>query len=139
MIDLVAKNVGAFYKEKWCEAQKKRELSTPGMRYLVAHDANGLASGFAAFLVDREPYRDGRVRRVIYVYEIQCTAKGRGVGSALMDEMIGAARKECIGWIMLTHYRDNASAERFYSKYGFREDWSSPANAEYMILSARVT
>lgn len=46
---------------------------------------------------------------------------GEGVGPALMDWALAAARGQGAGTLLLSVFVDNHRAQRFYTRYGFRE------------------
>ena len=54
------------------------------------------------------------------------TARGVGIGSALLNYAIGFAKNHGVGRITLLTDRGNYSAQRFYSKHGFTESTMVP-------------
>lgn len=66
-------------------------------------------------------YCNDKVGRVAFVSEIAtaATARGLGVGRALMDAACGHARQQGMNSIRLEVRNDNDGAMRFYRKYGF--------------------
>jgi ribosomal protein S18 acetylase RimI-like enzyme len=54
------------------------------------------------------------------------TARGRGVGRALVDAIAGWARSWAATTLVLWVYRSNESAIRFYERLGFMVQWDGP-------------
>lgn len=102
-------------------------------------------SGFLSFMVT---YEDGK--EVVYCYEIHLSpaARGRGVGRSLMDRMEGIGRAVGLEKAMLTVFKSNEIALRFYERLGYEIDEYSPQprklrngtikEVEYLILSKRL-
>jgi GNAT superfamily N-acetyltransferase len=135
-VNIVYGNVATFYGKEWCSEKKRKELKIPNMLFFVFYIGTDPA-GFAAALPDVEPYSFARTRKVLYIYEIQVRKQmqSQGIGSALMSEICLYAVRHSIPWLLLTHYRNNSNAEKFYSKHGFDIDWSSPIDQSYVIMS----
>ncbi|CAG8909390.1 unnamed protein product [Penicillium egyptiacum] len=98
--------------------------------------------GFLSFMVT---YEDGK--EVVYCYEIHLspTARGRGAGTLLMGRMEGIGRAIGLEKSMLTVFKSNESARRFYERLGYEVDEYSPRprklrngtikDVDYLILS----
>ncbi|PIG81658.1 GNAT family acetyltransferase Nat4 [Aspergillus arachidicola] len=140
--------------------EKTKEMRLPDMRYLILRRGpktnpentdsaeGGIASptgqflGFTSFMVT---YEDGK--EVVYCYEIHLSsaAQGLGLGSQLMMRLVNIGRRIGLEKVMLTVFRSNDKAVRFYYKLGFTEDEYSPPprilrngmvkEPDYMILS----
>ncbi|KAJ5757930.1 uncharacterized protein N7511_006624 [Penicillium nucicola] len=101
--------------------------------------------GFLSFMVT---YEDGK--EVVYCYEIHLSARarGRGVGSVLMERMEAIGRAVGLEKAMLTVFKSNGVACRFYERLGYGLDEYSPRprrlrngtvkEVDYMILSKRL-
>ncbi|KAJ5142856.1 uncharacterized protein N7515_001643 [Penicillium bovifimosum] len=101
--------------------------------------------GFLSFMVT---YEDGK--EVVYCYEIHLspTARGRGVGRVLMERMEGIGRAVGLEKAMLTVFKSNEVARRFYERLGYEVDEFSPRPRKlrngtikeygYLILSKRL-
>ncbi|KAF4761639.1 hypothetical protein N7455_000497 [Penicillium solitum] len=98
--------------------------------------------GFLSFMVT---YEDGK--EVVYCYEIHLSpaARGRGVGRLLMGQMEGIGRAVGLEKSMLTVFKSNEIARRFYERLGYEVDEYSPRprmlrngtikDVDYLILS----
>ncbi|CAI7663227.1 unnamed protein product [Penicillium glandicola] len=98
--------------------------------------------GFLSFMVT---YEDGK--EVVYCYEIHLSpaTRGRGVGKLLMGQMEGIGRAVGLKKAMLTVFKSNEIARRFYERLGYELDEYSPRprklrngtikDVEYLILS----
>ena len=109
-------------------------------------NANGVESpgvfGFLSFMVT---YEDGK--EIIYCYEIHLApaARGRGLGIMLMNRMEEIGRLVGLEKAMLTVFKSNAIARRFYERGGYEVDEYSPQprklrngtikEFDYLILS----
>ena len=144
----------------WSPKKKMKEMRLPDMRYLILRQGSkatpenienaeggtvsstGQLLGFTSFMVT---YEDGK--KVIYCYEIHLSsaAQGQGLGSQLMIRLANIGRRIGLEKVMLTVFRSNEKAVRFYYKLGFTEDEYSPPprilrngmvkEPDYMILS----
>ncbi|KAJ5632417.1 hypothetical protein N7490_008756 [Penicillium lividum] len=104
-------------------------------------DNNGVL-GFLSFMIT---YEDGK--EVVYCYEIHLsdTARGRGLGGYLMSRMEEIGRSIGVEKAMLTVFKSNVVACRFYEKGGYVVDEYSPQprtlrngtikEFDYLILS----
>ncbi|KGO75689.1 Acyl-CoA N-acyltransferase [Penicillium italicum] len=98
--------------------------------------------GFLSFMIT---YEDGK--EVVYCYEIHLSpaARGRGVGKLLMSQMEGIGRAVGLEKSMLTVFKSNENARRFYERLGYEVDEYSPRprilrngtikDVDYLILS----
>ena len=151
-LDLIADTSRDDYAESsmgWSRDKKRKEMRLPDLRYVLLYQAHadcadtdtiggrGIITklpegklrpardllGFMSFMLT---YEDGY--RVIYLYEIHFVAKMRGqsLGSGFMDIFEEAGRKAKVQKAMLTVFRVNEGALRFYKKRGYEEDEHSP-------------
>lgn len=131
---LIEESSAADYKAsevKWSAARKRREMLLPDMKYLVisnfpTHQTDQPAEvlGFVSFMIT---YEDGY--EVIYVYEIHIAnrLRGKGVGSVLMKEIKNIGQRVGVEKCMLTVFRSNKQAVRWYGRLGYTQDDFSPA------------
>ncbi|TDH72406.1 hypothetical protein CCR75_000810 [Bremia lactucae] len=120
---------------------KRSELFEAEARYLLVIDANESLVGFVHFrFVDD----DGAL--VLYLFEIQLAAitQRQGVGKFLMQLLLLVARKHGMELVVLTVFKKNTGAMRFYrERMGFEIDETSPSasgddSKDYEILSKSV-
>ncbi|KAJ5631476.1 uncharacterized protein N7484_011576 [Penicillium longicatenatum] len=109
-----------------------------------ANDKSGVL-GFLSFMIT---YEDGK--EVVYCYEIHlaAAARGRGLGALLMSRMEEIGRSVGVKKAMLTVFKSNVNACRFYEKGGYVIDEYSPQprrlrngtikEFDYAILSKRL-
>lgn len=108
----------------------------------------GTASNVLGFLSFMVTYEDGK--EVVYCYEIHLApmARGRGLGMLLMRRMEEIGRLVGVEKVMLTVFKSNATARRFYERGGYEVDEYSPRprrlrngamkEFDYLILSKRL-
>ena len=142
---LLEANMRAHYEASdwgWDAKEKRGDLAAADARVLVAEDASGAVAGFVHFRF--EPDDDDEPRRAaLYVREIQVAAarRGNGLGRRLMSLLHVVASTLDLDAVMLTVFKANAAAQRFYvEKLKYAVDGDDPANhgvddACYVILS----
>ncbi|RLN52147.1 hypothetical protein BBJ28_00021744 [Nothophytophthora sp. Chile5] len=148
VVALFEANMEALYQESdwgYDAAAKRVELFEDEARYLLAFDKDGDAEsspvGFAHFRFVED---DGVP--VLYLYEVQLasTAQRRGLGKFLMQLLQLVARRHGMELMVLTVFKSNSGAMRFYrDRLGFAIDETSPSacgddSQSYEILSKRV-
>jgi ribosomal protein S18 acetylase RimI-like enzyme len=145
----------------WSPAKKKNEMRLPDMRYilLVRNERNTQEkSGQGAGKVEREiggflsfmvTYEDGV--EVLYCYELHLAPllQHIGLGKQLIGLYEEIGYNVGLGKGMLTVFKSNQPALRFYEKLGYSEDEFSPRpmklrngnikDFDYMILSKSLT
>ncbi|CEG47313.1 n-alpha-acetyltransferase 40 [Plasmopara halstedii] len=120
---------------------KRLELFEADARYLLAYDANEI---LVAFVHYRFVEDDGAL--VLYLYEVQLatTIQRHGLGKFLMQLLLLIARKHKMELVVLTVFKNNVDAMRFYKeRLGFEIDETSPSacgddSQSYEILSKSV-
>lgn len=172
-LDLVEQTSGADYAASnmgWSRSKKRQEMQLPDMKFMIVrgNGTNTTASsnsndndfdndqpsatskdapilGFLSFMVT---YEDGK--EVVYCYEIHLSpaARGRGLGRELMERMEQIGRAVGVEKAMLTVFKSNDTACRFYDRLGYEVDEYSPQprklrngtikEADYLILSKRL-
>ncbi|KAA8649020.1 N-terminal L-serine N(alpha)-acetyltransferase NAT4 [Aspergillus tanneri] len=115
----------------WSPSKKRKEMRLPDMRYMilrkglrdVSPNPSGHPLGFLSFMVT---YEDGK--EVIYCYEIHLApaVQGQGLGEQLMRRFENIGRRVGLEKAMLTVFKSNTQAMRFYDKLGYTEDEFSP-------------
>jgi len=87
--------------------------------YSVAINQRNEVIGFAFIKVKKRLFKEGFLGELgICVREDR---QGREIGSKLMENLIGLARKENVKRIYLTVLTDNVKAIHLYRKYGFKK------------------
>lgn len=127
--------------EGWDPVRKRREMRLLDLRYVllgrcsVGDEGVGLGlpvdgvdlglpvDGFLSFMLTWE---DGV--EVIYCYEIHLDGcvRGRGMGERMMGLLEEVGRKAEVEKAMLTVFKKNQAAVRFYERLGYEEDEYSP-------------
>ncbi|KIW17860.1 hypothetical protein PV08_05055 [Exophiala spinifera] len=108
---------------KWSASKKRKEMKLPDMKYIVLLDEKSDVAGFISLMVT---YEDGY--EVLYIYEIHFKAEwqGKGVGRKLMSAVESIGRNVGLVKVMLTVFKANSRAVRWYTKLGYVEDEFSP-------------
>jgi len=138
---LIEKSSADDYKAseiKWSPTSKRKEMVLPDMRYLVvreredSHNSESLNTlpaadsrtyGFVSFMITYEDRHE-----VIYVYEIHLDVglRSQGVGAMLMQMVESVGRKAGLEKCMLTVFKTNQKALRWYEHCGYGLDDFSP-------------
>jgi ribosomal protein S18 acetylase RimI-like enzyme len=114
--DDLAAHVRAFFGHDYVAA----ELQKPEVRYTMARDGDAIA-GFVKIrrdvTPDEIPAADAIEVQQLYV---DSAWQRRGVGRALMDWAVAAARGQGCAGLWLSVWQDADWATAFYERYGFR-------------------
>lgn len=147
---LVESTSAADYRasaQKWSPRKKRNEMHLLDMRFLLLKTRRGeieLGSirGFISFMITIE---DGH--EVIYIYELHIAEEiqKKGVGKWMMQQVEKIGRRAKMEKAMLTVFKSNGGACRFYKGMGYEVDEFSPeptvlrggrkVEADYEILS----
>ena len=102
-------------EEPLADAEATAYLSDPAVLHWVAEDRGALVGELLCHVL-RLPSRSGR-ELLLYSIGVRTAYRRRGVGTALVREMLGWARAEGIEevWVVA----DNPGAQRFYAACGF--------------------
>merc|ERR1712038_430604 len=118
LVELITKNMKKLYEESdwgWKESSKKEEMFDDRAWYLIARSTSqedaGKLLAFAHFRFDMD-YDD----EVLYVYEIQLEdcVKRKGLGKFMMQVLEIMAFKADMRKIMLTCFKHNPAAQKFF-------------------------
>lgn len=135
-LDLVEASSANDYKNsemKWSLVSKRKEMLLPDMKYLVIQekshspdtdDENSqMVCGFVSYMIT---YEDGY--EVVYIYEIHLKPVfcGLGVGKVLLGLVEDIGRKVKVGKAMLTVFKSNQRAVKWYDRMGYIMDDFSP-------------
>ncbi|EHY52246.1 N alpha-acetyl-transferase [Exophiala dermatitidis] len=131
---------------KWSVSSKRKEMKLPDMRYIIlVEKTTSQLAGFISFMIT---YEDGY--EVVYIYEIHFTPEwqGRGLGRELMKTVEDIGQRVGVSKAMLTVFKANSRAVRWYHDLGYREDDFSPGprvlrngtvkEPSYIILSKQL-
>jgi GNAT superfamily N-acetyltransferase len=113
-------------------AEATAYLSDPAVVHWVAEDGGHLVGELLCHVL-RLPSGAGR-ELLLYAIGVRSAYRRRGVGTALVRQMLGWARKEGIEevWVVA----DNPGAERFYAACGFTR---GAEGEQAVYLQRRVT
>ncbi|KAL6237387.1 acyl-CoA N-acyltransferase [Aspergillus navahoensis] len=143
----------------WSPSEKRKEMKLPDMKYMILQrgaadgdrdtvggDASSKSTGqFAGFLEFMVTYEDGY--EVLYCYEIHLApeVQGQGLGEELIERFERIGRRIGLQKAMLTVFKSNSRAIKFYTRIGYAEDENSPRprklrngtakEADYLIMS----
>lgn len=93
-------------------------IQEPSSTLMVARNENGQTIGALSLTVYRVPTG---IRSIIEDVVVEISARGQGVGEALMRRAIEVARGRGAGNISLTSNPRRAAANRLYVKMGFEK------------------
>lgn len=127
LVDLVPSFVG-FWLPPWRDAaeftavveRSLRSALTSGAGVLIAEDDAGSPLGFAHLYA--VPDLSGRCRAHISDIAVAESARGRGVGRALIEAAESWARERGFALLGLSAFATNEAALRFYDALGFGAD-----------------
>ncbi|OON15789.1 acetyltransferase, GNAT family [Opisthorchis viverrini] len=146
LFSILQKNMQLLYEQSswgWDEDKKRAETFSPKAWLLlcrigVAQDSPKQMAGFVSFRFERESQY-----AVLYCYDIQLREEFRGlsIGRYLMDVLSMVARAHRMERLLLTVFKDNKRALKFFHTLGFKTDESDPSQfkdnppVDYQILS----
>mmetsp|Transcript_5170 Transcript_5170/g.20625 ORF Transcript_5170/g.20625 Transcript_5170/m.20625 type:complete len:293 (+) Transcript_5170:214-1092(+) len=148
VILLTESNMKVFYKRSpwgWDRRKKKQEMTHRSARYVLVCDEE--ADEIAAFCHFRFEFddEDEPERPVLYCYELQVhpNYQRKGLGRHLMGLLDALALRFGLPCTMLTVFKRNTAARRFYEAIGYGLDATDPSlwgnRASYHILSKAMT
>lgn len=121
----------------WNEKEKREELTHQDARYLYVTSTDPIHSNnqCLAFAHIRFELEDSIP--VLYLYELQIeqSIQSIGLGRHLMSLLDLIGRLYDFDCVMLTCFKHNDRAMKFYLKCGFEKDEFSPDDKSYLILS----
>lgn len=136
--DMTKENVKEFYDNststKWDHNAKIEELTRC---HQIVIDCDNELTAFASISLEKEIEDDDESEDVLYLYELQVKTNQRslGHGRRLLEEVVCMAKRMNRSQVMLTVFKHNPRAHRFYQGQGFTNHWSSPNDTDYSILS----
>lgn len=137
IFDITERNVKDMYERSswgWDAAEKQAELTEDAAWYFIA-SYNEKFAGFSHFRFDVD---HGNV--VLYCYELQLEpwARRQGLGRFMMLALESMAIRNQMLKVVLTVFKHNPSAVRFFFALGYKLDNTSPpasTHSDYVILS----
>ncbi len=111
----------SFPSDAWSAATMAAELADPNGRYLVAEDvvAEGSAGAVLGYAGLRAPA--GAEQADVQTIAVAASARGRGIGRALLRELLAEARRRGAVEVLLEARADNPVARGLYEAHGFLE------------------
>lgn len=130
--DVLPIEADLFGAEKWSPAMFWSELAN-GHHYRVAVDGDDAVLGYAGLA--------GAPPDEVWVQNIAVRrdAQRRGVGRALLEELLAEAARRDARSTLLEVAVDNAAAQRLYATYGFepigvRRGYYQPSNTDALVM-----
>ncbi len=111
---VMALEQAAFPASAWERATMQAEITSEWGRYLIAVDGEGSALGYAGL---RAVGVEGDVQTIA----VAEAARGRGIGRALLTELLAEAERRGVRELFLEVRADNPAARGLYESMGFRE------------------
>jgi GNAT superfamily N-acetyltransferase len=99
------------------EAARSRQDALPGTRHLAAMTEGGEIAGVVTYFPEDAPLVSGRKGMRFRGMAVEDTVQGRGIGRALMREVVTRARAAGVE-VLWANGRDGALG--FYERIGFR-------------------
>ncbi|TDB73522.1 ribosomal-protein-alanine N-acetyltransferase [Micromonospora sp. KC723] len=120
-----------FGAEQWSASMFWNELAN-GHWYRVAVDADGTLLGYAGLAVQQD---EAWVQNIA----VRRDAQRRGVGRALLEELLAGAVRRGARSVLLEVAVDNAPAQKLYATYGFepigvRRGYYQPSNTDALVM-----
>ena len=120
--DMVAADIAAVHElevrlfpvDAWPLKMFVSELAQPETRRYLVAEAQGGIVGYAGVMCI-EPVADVQTIAVVPEYE------GRGIGTALLTELISEARRRGAADVLLEVRADNPRAQQLYRRFGFEQ------------------
>jgi ribosomal-protein-alanine N-acetyltransferase len=122
-----------FGDDAWSDAMFWSELAQRDTRLYLVEEAEDTVMAYAGLCayVPHEAY--------IQTIAVAPRAQRRGVGTALLEELIDEARKRGVGHLDLEVRADNDAARRLYERHGFieiavRRNYYQPSGTDAVVM-----
>jgi [ribosomal protein S18]-alanine N-acetyltransferase len=127
----------SFAASAWERDTMRAELGSEWGRYIVAVDGEGRALGYAGL---RAVGAEGDVQTIAVAAE----ARGRGIGRALLAELLAEAGRRGVRELFLEVRADNPVARALYESVGFREigvrpRYYQPADVDAVVMKREAS
>lgn len=117
-------DLAAFLEEHRSRGRIAEQVEQPDIEVTLAEE-NGELLGYSTVYFGRgfDERPEPQPARPALLSQLYCTraATGRGIGAALMDDMLQRARARGCDAVQLSVYSENFGAQRFYARYGFEK------------------
>ena len=140
MMNIFTLNMEELYLNSgwgWDIAAKQKEIFhiTSRFLYLTIPNPNGKEDQVVGYVMFRFEWDDEEEPEhpVIFVYELQVSSsfQHKGIGKYLM-QLLNGVSTTCRMWkIMLTCFKENTTALKFYYSIGYNIDVNSPSRCGY--------
>lgn len=114
--------LSTYLAESFAPERLGAELSSPGVRVILAEDAAGRPIGYAHLRETEQPAPAGvpgeRPVEIVRFY-VDSAWHGRGVAQALMDACVAEGARRGAGVLWLSAWQQAARALAFYRRAGF--------------------
>jgi ribosomal-protein-alanine N-acetyltransferase len=122
-----------FGDEAWTDAMYWSELAERDTRRYLVDEADGVVTAYAG-LCAYAPHE-------AYIQTIAVAAdyQGRGIGTALLLELLAEARRRGVPHVDLEVKADNDTARRLYDRHGFveiavRRNYYQPSGTDAVVM-----
>jgi ribosomal-protein-alanine N-acetyltransferase len=102
-----------FEAETWSEESFWSELAETDTRHYVVAVDGGRLLGYAGLAVFSDEAH-------VLTLGVTRAAQGRGIGTALLRDLLDVAQARGVRQVLLDVRADNATAQRLYARHGFR-------------------
>lgn len=121
-----------FPDDAWSEQTWWAELANRPRRCYVVAERGGAVVGYAGV------HQGGDIADVMTI-AVAPAARGQGLGTVLMNWLVGSARRDGAAHLMLEVRADNVAAQRLYSASGFemltvRRKYYQPGDVDAHIM-----
>lgn len=129
-----AEDLAAFLAEHRTPQAYRGALADPGTRIVIA-EVDGAPAAYAMIHWPSEFAAESDASRPLALHQLYCAPgrTGGGIGAALMEWALDAARERGCDAVQLSVWSENYAAQRFYDRYGF----SKIADIGFMVGSHR--
>ncbi|WP_347754463.1 ribosomal protein S18-alanine N-acetyltransferase [Agrococcus sp. ProA11] len=129
---IMAIEQAAFGASAWERETMRAEIASDWGRYILAEDADGAALGYAGL---RAVGVEGDVQTIA----VDAAARGRGIGRALLLELLAEAERRGVRELFLEVRADNPVARSLYASVGFsdiglRQRYYQPEDVDAVVM-----
>lgn len=129
---IMAIEQASFGASAWDRETMRAELASEWGRYLLADDGDGAALGYAGL---RAVGVEGDVQTIA----VDAAARGRGIGRALLLELLAEAERRGVRELFLEVRADNPVARALYASVGFldigvRPRYYQPEDVDAVVM-----